>query len=67
MSESFLLVSILSGVLGMSFCVFGRRQRKPVPFAVGVALGVSPYFVSDPLILTGVAACLIAVAYFVRV
>jgi hypothetical protein len=37
-----------------------------VPFAVGVALFVFPYFVSNVYVMVAVGAVLVALPYFVR-
>jgi hypothetical protein len=50
----------------MGFAIYGRRQRAAIPFAVGVALMVYPFFVTNTYLLVLIGAALCAVPYFVR-
>lgn len=65
-NESWLLWGMLFGSLGLGFFVYGRKQRKVVPLACGVALMAFPYFVSNTILLVAIGVALIAVPYFVR-
>jgi hypothetical protein len=47
--------------------VYGRKQRRVVPFVCGLALMVFPYFIPNPLLLVAIGIALIAAPYFVRV
>jgi len=57
---------MLFGAIGLGFFVYGTRQRVVVPFAIGVALFIFPYFVSNVYLLIAIGAVLVAVPYFVR-
>lgn len=57
---------ILFSALGMGYFVYGKRQRSPVPFVVGIALMVYPYFVANVYVLVLVGAGLLATPYFIR-
>ncbi len=57
---------ILFGAIGLGFFTYGRRQKAVIPFAVGVALFIFPYFISNVYLLVLVGAGLIALPYFVR-
>ena len=48
-STSALVYSVLFGSIGFAFFIYGKKQRKTVPWLVGVALCVFPYFVTDPI------------------
>jgi hypothetical protein len=65
-STSVLVWAMVFGAIGLGFFVYGKRQRAAVPFAVGVALFVFPYFVSNVYIMVTVGAVLVALPYFVR-
>ena len=65
-STSVLVWAMVFGAIGLGFFVYGKRQRAAVPFAVGVALFVFPYFVSNVYIMVAVGAVLVALPYFVR-
>jgi hypothetical protein len=66
MNMSSLLWSVLFGSVGLGFFVYGKKQRTIVPLICGLILMVSPYFVSDTLLLVVVGIALVAVPYFVR-
>lgn len=61
-----LMWSILFSAFGMGYFVYGRRQRSPVPFVVGIALMVYPYFVANVYVLVLVGVGLLATPYFIR-
>src|SRR5205807_726702 len=49
LDTSSLLWGLLFGSIGLGFFVYGRRQKRVVPLACGVALMVFPYFVSNTI------------------
>jgi len=57
---------MLFGAIGLGFFVYGTRQRIIVPFAVGVALFIFPYFVSNLYLLIAIGVVLMAIPYFFR-
>ncbi|MFO1269263.1 MAG: hypothetical protein U1F67_22425 [Rubrivivax sp.] len=63
MSTSALLWSVLFGSLGAGYCVYGVRQRAPVPALCGVALCVLPYILSNTVALVGVSVLLAAAPF----
>jgi hypothetical protein len=42
-SASTLFVGIIAGVIGMSYCIYGKRQERIAFLAAGVGLCVYPY------------------------
>jgi len=65
-SAAGLIWSILLGAVGMGYFIYGTRQRVAVPFVVGVALMIFPYFVANVYIMVLVGCGLIAVPYYLR-
>ena len=65
-SSAGLLWSILFGAIGMGFFIYGTRQRVAVPFVVGVALMIFPYFISNIYVMVLAGCGLIAVPYYLR-
>ncbi|MEJ2105899.1 MAG: hypothetical protein P8X48_01045 [Acidiferrobacteraceae bacterium] len=65
-NTSTLLWGVLWGGIGVGYFMYGRKQRRPVPLVVGLALCTFPYFISNTLLLVGVGAVLTAVPYFLR-
>jgi len=57
---------MLFGAIGLGFFIYGTRQRVIVPFTIGVALFIFPYFVSNLYLLIAIGVGLVAIPYFVR-
>ena len=64
--QSILIWGMLFGAIGLGFFVYGTRQRVIVPFTIGVALFIFPYFVSNLYLLIAIGVGLVAIPYFVR-
>lgn len=58
---------MLFGAIGLGFFIYGKRQRAIVPFVVGVALFIFPYFISNIYLLVLVGVLLVAIPYFIRI
>jgi hypothetical protein len=65
-STSTLLWGVVWGSIGFAYFTYGRKQRRPVPMATGIALCVFPYFVTNSLLIVGIGAILSAIPYFLR-
>jgi hypothetical protein len=65
-NPTLLMWSILFGAFGMGYFMYGRKQRSPVPFVVGITLMVFPYFVTNAYLLVLIGIVLVALPYFVR-
>jgi hypothetical protein len=66
MDGNVLFWGMLFGSLGLGYMSYGKRQKRVVPFACGLALTVFPYFVSSLWPLLGVGAIIAALPYFIR-
>ena len=66
-NPTLLMWSILFGAFGMGYFAYGKKQRSPVPFVVGIALMVFPYFISNVYVVVLIGVVLLAVPYFVRI
>jgi hypothetical protein len=58
---------MLFGAIGMGYCVYGKRQSKPIPLLCGIGLIAFPWFVSNPWIMVIVGAALMAIPRFIRI
>ena len=67
MDQALLLWGLLFSAIGMSFFIYGRKQRRAVPLVCGIVLMVCPYFVPSTIWLVVIGVVLCAVPYFVRV
>jgi hypothetical protein len=54
--EATLLWGLLYGSIGLGYFIYGKKQKKKIPLACGIALMVFPYAVTDvwALAVTGV-------------
>ncbi len=66
MSAATLLAGFLFGAVGMGVFAYGRKQRQVLPFFIGAALMVYPYFFSDAFLLYGIGVVLIAALFVFR-
>lgn len=55
------------GSIGLGYWMYGRKQKKPVPYWCGLALMLFPYFVDNALALPLIGAALSALPYFYRI
>ena len=65
-SESSLIWSMFFGAIGVGFFIYGRKQKRIVPFISGVALMAVPYFVDGVGTMIALCVAFIALPYFVR-
>lgn len=65
--SSILLWSMLFGSLGLGYLSYGKRQKKIMPFACGLALLFFPYFIANLWLLLGIGVLIAALPFFIRV
>jgi hypothetical protein len=63
---STLLWGLLFGSIGFGLLIYGKRQRRIVPFACGLVLVILPYFTTSNLLLVALGSALVALPYFLR-
>lgn len=61
-----LLLGLFYSLIGMGYCMYGRRQRAIAPMVFGVALMVFPYFVGSIWAMLLVGTGLTVAPYWVR-
>jgi hypothetical protein len=66
MDPTMLTLSLLFGLVGMGFFMYGKQSDHYVALGVGVALMVCPYFIPNAVALLFVCLALSAVPFFVR-
>jgi len=66
-STATLYWGLLFGSIGLGFFLYGKKQKRAVPFICGIGLMIVPYFISSPLILVAAGIVLVAATYFIRV
>jgi hypothetical protein len=58
-----ILASLLIGLVGSGCFMYGRRQGRVPPMAVGAAMVIYPYFVPNVGLMVGIAVALLAVLW----
>ncbi len=66
MDSSTLLWGMLFGSLGLGYLQYGKKQKRAVPFACGLALIVFPYFITSPWWTIAIGLVLSVMPYFIR-
>jgi predicted membrane protein len=64
--QTSLIWELLFSAAGVSYFIYGKKQRAVVPLVCGLVLMVFPYFVSSTLLLVIIGVVLLAAPYFVR-
>ena len=64
--QASLIAELLFSAVGVSYFIYGKKQRAPVPLVCGLVLMVFPYFVSSTLLLVIIGVVLMTLPYFVR-
>ena len=61
-----LIWGLIFGSIGLGYFIYGKKQKRGVPFASGISLMVFPYFVSNSYLLVIIGVALLALPYFFR-
>ena len=67
MNTASLLLSMLFGVFGMAYFVYGKKQMKMSALASGAVLCIYPMFISNLLAMVGIGVALVALPFVVDV
>jgi hypothetical protein len=65
-NEASIVWSVVFGAIGVGFFMYGRRQRRVIPFVSGIGLMVVPYFVESATAMVAICVALMALPYFIR-
>lgn len=60
-----LFAGLVVGSIGFVAFIYGKRQARAPQMIVGIAMMVYPYFVSNPLVIGGIAVGLLAALWLV--
>jgi hypothetical protein len=61
-----LMLSLLFGMAGMGFVVYGKKAAQVIPMVAGLLLMVVPYFISSVMIMLIVCVGLSAAPFVIR-
>jgi hypothetical protein len=65
-SSATLFWSLVFGSIGLGYVMYGKKQKKLMPFVVGILLMVIPYPISNPLMLVISGTMLMTLPYFMQ-
>jgi len=66
-STSTLLMVVIFGAIGLSFFVYGKKQKAIIPLFCGIGLMILPYFIPNMYILILSGIIIVAITYFIRI
>ena len=66
MSTTKIFLGLLFGSIGMGFMVYGKKQRRIIPWVSGIGLCVLPYLIPNVIALVLVSIGLIALPFVIR-
>ncbi len=61
-----LMFSVFFGSIGVAYFIYGKKQRKPIPWIAGMGLCVFPYVVSGPIAMAITGTLLTIAPWFLR-
>lgn len=61
-----LIIGLITGVFGMAYFVYGKRQQQFTPMIVGAALCIYPYFVDNLVASLLIGVALLAAPFVIR-
>lgn len=56
--------SVLFGLIGTVYFMYGKKQEKFVPMFAGIVLGVYPYFIKNTFLMVLAGLALMAAPFF---
>lgn len=66
LEPNYILASLIFGVFGAAYFLYGKRQSRTVPLLVGIVLSVFPYFITDLKVMVPLGVALIFVPAFIK-
>jgi len=67
MNESTMVAAVLFSAIGFGYFIYGRKQRRTVPFLSGIGLFAIPYLIDSNLLLMCAGAVLLALPFLVKI
>jgi len=66
-SASTIMWGLIFGSIGLGFVVYGKKQKAVIPLICGMGLIVSPYIISNILVLVLCGIVLAAIPFFIKI
>ncbi|NJN51562.1 MAG: hypothetical protein HC809_07070 [Gammaproteobacteria bacterium] len=67
MNDQTLIWGVLFGSIGLGYAMYGRRQKRVVPFVAGLGLIGYTYFVDSTAAIVLIGLALLAAPFIVKV
>jgi len=61
-----LLLSVLFSSIGVGYLIYGRKQKKSIPFFVGIGLSVYTYAISNTIAIIIIGIILMFIPKFIK-
>ncbi len=65
MNASGIFLDVIFGLIGIGYCVSGKRRGAPKLWICGLALGFFPYLVDNPVLILLIGILLCAAPFFI--
>ena len=66
MEMTYLMISLLFGLIGSAMLCYGKSTGRVVPLGAGLALMVVPFFISNFIVMLLVCSGITATPWFIR-
>ncbi|MDB5291268.1 MAG: hypothetical protein JWL69_2509 [Phycisphaerales bacterium] len=66
MDTTTLMLSLLFGMVGMGFLMYGKNAGQMVPIGAGLCLMICPYFLPSVALMLGICIPLLAAPFVFR-
>ena len=66
MDTATLLWGLIFSSIGFAYFIYGKKQKRGVPFASGIGMMIFPYFVSNTYLIVIIGIVLLALPYYFR-
>lgn len=63
MDPGALMASLIVGLFGSAVFIYGKKQSRLPHMLAGVVLTIFPFFITNPLFVVGIAACVLLLLF----
>ncbi|MDY6993362.1 MAG: amino acid transport protein [Pseudomonadota bacterium] len=65
-NQTSLFLGLFFGSIGIGYALYGKKQKKGVPFICGIGLMIFPYLISNIVLFIAVGCLFLIIPYFLR-
>ena len=66
MNMTSLMLSVLFGMIGMGYLMYGKKMSEFLPIGIGAGLIIVPYFIANAILLIVVCMAMMATPFLLR-